>query len=403
MNIFLKGFFFLALVCSTKCENHSTNGQTGAAGKKLRGMSATSSPCNQEMMVAYGLKGHNNSEDNVHPYCPSVKDNCCTVEDAEKSMLFWLTEGSRKLEAYYESYLYSLKYLLGFAQEVDKLANEMDKQEHPSKCRYAAQDFKKMNWNPQMVKEVYKSFVEALESMGGIRKGFFCVLCDVTTQNRMKDMWAITNAFYSDRIYFDKEFCTELVDNTIRASYYQSFYLKRYLENAVTLMSCKNGVQETPEYEVSYWTRKQVELCYQFKNKELFFFCENYCENFHLTKGSEILDGNVRQLVSFVSYFKSNKDESFFDSDNNFLTDYLGYTEEFILDNSEKPGEDLVFFRAATTQLELDKFVTDVLYTGGFNPFDMTENALYPLNLASVNKFTSALVFGFVTILIKWI
>jgi hypothetical protein len=351
------------------------------------------------MMLAYGIEGHSKSEANVHPYCPAVKDNCCTPDDAQVSMRYWLSSGSRNIEQYYETYLYALKYLLGFAQEVNKLSEELDKPDKPGNCRDAAQDFKKMNWNPQLVKEIYKTFIEALEAMGDVRKGFYCVLCDVTTQNRLRDYWAISNVFYQDRIYFNREFCEELVDYTIRASYYQAFYLKRYLNNAVELMSCKSGIKEYPEYEVSYWTRKEVELCYQFKNKQLFFFCENYCENFHLTRGNHILDGNVDQLVNFVRYFKENKDNSFFDSDNNFLLGSIGYVEEIILENNEKASKDLVFFRATTSNVQLNKFKTDVLYTGGFNPFDSTEGSLYPLNLASSKIFNVMVLVGLITLM----
>ena len=392
MNFFLKGFMIAITVITVRGSEytnpHNSAGSGTVGGTKKRGMNSTNSPCNQEMMLAYGLSGETHSTANVHPYCPSVQDNCCSAMDAELSMKYWLSEPERKLEAYYESYLYSLKYLLGFAQEVDKLADEMEKPEQSSDCREAAKDFKSMNWNPQIVEEIFRSFVQALEAMGEVRKGFYCVLCDVNTQNKLKDYWSIANLAYKDRIYFSKEFCEELVDNTIRASYYQAFYLKRYLTNAVELMSCKNGIRDVPSYDVSYWARKQVELCYQFKNKQMFFFCEDYCENFHLTRGNDILDGNVKQLSLFVSYFKENKDKSFFDSDNNFLLGSLGYVEEFILENHDGPGEDLVFFRPTTSQIQLDKFKTDVVYNGGFNPFDSTESSLYPLYLSSVKIMT---------------
>lgn len=352
-------------------------------------MTASNTPCNQEMMLAYGLEGHSNSQGNVHAYCPSVKDNCCTNDDAEVSMRYWLSEGERKLEAYYEAYLYSLKYLLGFAQEIEKLAKNLDEEDQPSECREAARDYKKMNWNPEIVKEVFRAFVEALEAMGSLRKGFYCILCDVTTQARLKDYMAITNVVYGDRIYFSKDFCQEMVDHTIRAAYYQVYYLKRYLENATKLISCKTGNRDVPEYEVSFWTRKKVELCYQFKNKQMFFYCEDYCENFHLTRGSHVLDGNVKQLTSFVEYFKTNRSKAFFDSGNNFLLGSLGYVEEFIFDNVDRPGDDLVFMRATTSVVQLDKFQTDVLYSGGFNPFDSTEHSLYPLILASEKVLTA--------------
>ena len=413
MNNFLSWILCLTFILSVSTMEYTRTIPTTSSSGKVSGtgttgttvkrgaMTASQSPCNQEMMLAYGLEGHSNSQGNIQPYCPAVKDNCCLPEDAEVSMRYWLSEGSRKVEGYYEAYLYSLKYLLGFASEVNKLADSMDKPDKPNKCRTAAQDYKKMNWNPQLVKEIFRSFIQALEAMGDIRKGFYCVLCDVNTQNRLRDFWSISNIFYQDRIYFSRDFCQELVDYTIRASYYQAFYLKRYLNNAITMMSCQNGIKEHPKYEVAYWTRKQVELCYQFKNKQMFFFCENYCENFHLTRGSDILDGNVKQLETFVSYFKANRDNSFFDSDNNIFLGSLGYVEDYILENIDGPSDDLVFFRATTSNVQLDKFATDVLYTGGFNPYDSTEGSSYPITLSGINIFTQIISFVMMVLLVR--
>ena len=61
-----------------------------------------------------------------------------------------------------------------------------------------------MNLNPQITKDIYKTYTDALEELGKLRKGFYCILCDGKTQENLRDFWVSTNLFYKDRVYFDK-------------------------------------------------------------------------------------------------------------------------------------------------------------------------------------------------------
>lgn len=61
-------------------------------------------------------------------------------------------------------------------------------------------------------------------------------------------------------------------------------------------------------FEVSFWTNQRVKNCYFFKDKFFFFFCENYCEEFHLTKSEGIFDGELEQIKKFVDQIMENKE-----------------------------------------------------------------------------------------------
>ena len=61
-----------------------------------------------------------------------------------------------------------------------------------------------MNLNPQITRDIYKTYNNAIEELGKIRKGFYCILCDARTQENLRDFWLSTNLFYKDRVYFDK-------------------------------------------------------------------------------------------------------------------------------------------------------------------------------------------------------
>lgn len=306
-------------------------------------------------------------------------------------MKLWQTDSMRKIEAYYETYLYSLKYILGFAYEVNILADEFAESDR-SGCQHAAKEFKKMNINREVAKEIFKAFVDSLEKMAEIRRGFYCVLCDAVTQSRLKDYWAITNVFYSDRVYFNQQFCQDIVEHTIRAAYYEIFYVKKFAELTSTLMSCKMGKSNLSEldYEIPYWTEQQVKNCYYFKNKYFFFFCENYCEKFHLTKANAIFDGNLEQLEKFVDFISRHRRDAFYDDDNNFLLGGVSWQEDYLAENFREFKENnnnKIFFRPVTNQIMLDRFETDVLLDGGFNPLDSTQGSMYPIELAGVLRF----------------
>lgn len=38
-----------------------------------------------------------------------------------------------------------------------------------------------MNLNPSMTKDIYSSYNKTMESMGDLRRGFYCILCDAKT------------------------------------------------------------------------------------------------------------------------------------------------------------------------------------------------------------------------------
>lgn len=357
----------------------------------------TAVQCNQQMMTSYGLEGYTTAQVQTHKYCPSITQNCCTAADETMSMQLWNNQYKYTIENYYETYLYSIKYILGYSQEVYKLAQEFKDADNAT-CKSAAMDFIGMNFNVQITQDVYKSFVTSLEKMGDVRRGFFCVLCDARTQEKLKDFWSSSNLFYHDRIYFSKDFCRKLVDQTIRASYFTIFYLKRFADNMGKLVNCKTGNSKVLEYEIPYTTSQQVKNCYYFKNKYFFFFCENYCEKFHLVKANAVLDGDLGELKKFVEHVMENRDAAFMSPSNNILMNGLGFEEDYLKDKYKTVFDDVIFFRASTNQVMLDTFKTDVVYYGGMDPWESCESSLYSLVLSSAG-LAKAVIMGLIMLL----
>lgn len=360
---------------------------------------ATVVACKQDMMLSYGLEGYNTARVSTHKYCPMITQNCCTPGDETTSLQLWNNQNKFLVERYYETYLYSIKYLLGFSQEVFRLANDFQNSTNAT-CKAAAVDYIAMNFNFKITQDVYKSFVISLEKMGDVRRGFYCILCDARTQEKLQDFWSSSNLFYKDRIYFSKEFCRKLVDNTIRASYFTVFYLKRFVENMTQLVNCKTGNTTNLEYDIPFMTKQQVKNCYYFKNKYFFFFCEKYCEQFHLTKANSIFDGDIFELKKFVEHIMATRNSAFYYPSNNLLMDGVGFEEDYLKYYYSEVTKDVVFFRPTTTQVMLDQFKTDVVYYGGMDPWESCENSLYQLVLASAGLI-KAIAIG-VIVLLSW-
>lgn len=354
-----------------------------SGGSSASKASSGQTRCNQEMMTSYGLTGEAFATTASHKYCPMIRENCCTSSDAETSMTIWKTEFRPKIERYYETYLYSLKYILGYSTEIGKLADEFSKST-VSDCKAAAQEFVKMNVSPKVTQDIYKSFVISLEKMSDVRRGFYCTLCDANTQQELIDYVSAVNLFYNDRIYYSKEFCKKLVDSTIRASYFAVFFLKPFAELSSTLINCRanNGTKLT--YEIDYWTRTQVKNCYYFKAKYFFFFCERYCEKFHLVKPSDILDGNLKELKKFVDHIMQYRQSVFLSPSNNYLMDGLSYEEDYLKEYLVSQINEKVLIKSSVSNVQLDKFETDIVYSGGMDPLASIENCAYPLVLSGV-------------------
>lgn len=337
--------------------------------------------CNQEMMLSYGLSGQSSPSPDPHQYCPSITSNCCTNQDEISSMYMWTTDSRPRVEVFYEVYLYMVKYILGFSAEGALLAKDFSTSSNDD-CKAAATEFTDLSLNPKLTSIIYGSYADSFGAMGNIRSGFYCILCDALTQQALQDFWSVTNLFYSDRIYFSSEFCVTLVDKTIQSSYFAATFLKTYTTSLAKLMQCKNGSPGVLKFEMSFLTVQQVKNCFFFKNKYFFFYCEFYCQRFDLVSKSDILESDYDQLKTFFVYIRDNKSNTFYNPNNNVLS-AGAYEEKYVTDNLSYASGIKVFFPAASSHsVDLSKYSTDIVYTGGMNPWISVTKGLYPLAIS---------------------
>ena len=342
--------------------------------------------CNKKMLNSYGLTGNSSAQETTHKYCPMINKNCCNPKDETLTMHMWNSNSKYGIEKYYEMYLFSLKYLLGFSDEGFNLANDFAQSKN-SVCREAADEFVNLKIDNNVALEMYRNFEYSLEKIGDLRRGFYCILCDAKTHNDLKEFWNTPNEKYRNRLYFSQDYCKKLVTDTIKTSYYTVNYLKKFLESLSTLVSCKANNTTQLEFPVSHEEKLKVRNCFFFREKYFFFFCEKYCESLEITKPSPIFDGNLKALRNFVNHIALYRKEVFYyPSRNNFIKD-ISHIEGFLKNNFKDAIETDIFIRSTNNNLTFDKMKTDVVYHGGIEPFDSVENSLYQIVLSGVDVF----------------
>ena len=150
--------------------------------------------CNTELLINYGLKGTSEPTITNHQFCPAIAQNCCTNEDEVRSMEIWNAEIKPVVERHYETFNHSIKYILGYSQEVYALAMRHKTNANPT-CRTASENIINLDLNIKVTKEIYQTMIAAIHKMAEMRRGFYCVLCDARTQSKLSDFWNSTNFF----------------------------------------------------------------------------------------------------------------------------------------------------------------------------------------------------------------
>lgn len=81
--------------------------------------------CSQVLMNMFKMQGLAKPETRVHPSCPNVTVSCCSEADDKRSLELWNSSLKPLVEVRYESVINSLKYLLGWGQEIYRIADEL--------------------------------------------------------------------------------------------------------------------------------------------------------------------------------------------------------------------------------------------------------------------------------------
>lgn len=338
--------------------------------------------CNKEILISYGLNGLAKPEFYVHKQCPYLHNNCCSQKDYEKSEIYWQNSNKKKIETYYNTYIISIRYLLGFYKQINVLAHEFENSSY-QKCKSAAEDQISLDFKSEQIKNLFETIIISINKMTRLRENFYCLLCDSYSQASLKDYWSSTNRV-RDKVFLSKDFCLNLVKDNIEVSFSRIISLTKYFENISVLINCKKGIPENDNLIFNNLNREgleSIQSCKYFGAKNLFFNCESYCQNFHLTKPNFVLDGNLFKLKDFFILVKENKSDTFTEFNNNVLSENINFDEDFLTDKFKNEDfENYIFFESFNGAIHLDQYETDVVYFGGMNPFSenlKSKNSVY--------------------------
>lgn len=92
---------------------------------------------------------------------------------------------------------------------------------------------------------------------------------------------------------------------------------------------------------------KHIKNCFFYKDKYFFFFCEKYCEKFHVTKYSPVFDGRLEEYKTFVNHVSTFRKEQFYLPTNNFLLDDTNGIERFLLDSYQTVLQNEILIKAS--------------------------------------------------------
>lgn len=162
--------------------------------------------CNRELLINYGLKGYGEPTITNHPFCPAISQNCCNNEDEGRTMEVWNAEIKPIVERHYETYIHSIKYVLGYSQEIYALAMRNKTSANPT-CRRASENIINLDMNIKVTKEIFQTMVAAVHKIAEVRRGFFCIMCDARTQSKLSDFWTSTNFFNRVSAWIMKRGC----------------------------------------------------------------------------------------------------------------------------------------------------------------------------------------------------
>lgn len=352
---------------------------------------APENTCNPHILSTYGLEGNFSPEHQDNPNCPNVHKNCCSRLDSNATQDHWQRDASKKISAYYETYLFSLKYILGFVEQANELAEDM-LESHRSVCKKAAERFKHMGLNRKNTSQIFQVMTKGLKTVAELRRGFYCAICDGDVHRRLDEAWQ--QGGDAERVMQVSEgFCENLVEKTIASAFFETFYIKEISEVMSVLVSCGKNIQhiEKLEYQLPVEGVEQVKNCFHFGKKYFFYHCSSYCERFNFARASGFFDGNLEQLRKFVEFLHEHRKGGFYNPSSNFLMDVDSWEENYLEKNFEEFGRHLnnneLFYVPEEEHLAFDRMSTEVVLDGGIDLFPSTADSAYRLILNRTTRW----------------
>ena len=410
--------------------------------------------CRSSVMLAYGLGGDASSLSEPNVWCPNIQQNCCGKEDQKRLPKLWKTT-SKRIATHSKLVLLIYKYILGFGKSFKRLSNQLimaveenagtgegkkgkkgdnvvtdedgyTYQVEPS-CVKAAEGIRELGFDESVkVRFYYHSLSERAQFMHNARRGFYCMMCSVEGLRAVKTTWSIFRWIYSNRVYYNREFCQMLVNYTFRISYelYKTF--NQYMRDVVKLTSCitkdpnaagKDGKQnnnnnsndnqnkaidtKSPIFKhmmknpLGIQSSVRFELCDMAETSNFLVFekCEFYCQKYHVAKPMPDFDGSIISMNRLYKYLSSV--EEIMPTDQNlFRADPLELKSTIKILQDKVYTTNKFMSPISLKEYDLAKYKSDFIYgSRGVNPLEIGKGSELPFeyNTARLLAVVSAI------------
>lgn len=417
-------------------------------------------------MGNYGLKGMEYPEMKMHRYCPSIRRNCCSGEDIARSMDLWITNDRDFIRKYYDTYLTSVLYLMGWVEESGKLALEFessgtkDFSSHNSNvrllkneqnnhgeeirkildplssdagpdfskseqdvCNYASAQMMSLRANKSTMKADYSAIKSYITKMIELRSGFYCNLCDADSQEKIDKMWkhSSTEEDSTPNVFiFGRQFCNEFLINSITIVKYVLDTFRKYLNSLALLLVCKKNSLEkkgaTSEFNAANKKLKfETAPIYKVGRDEYSTFTR--CDRLGRTSDAHACQDyctmfDLTAPNPFIDgdikqmrnfvMFVQKNKNLFIDNENTVMFEDVGVIENKLNMTWNNIFTKANFFASNDQFGVMDRFNTLIVLGDGANPFGVSTGNSYAVNLKRAGRFGVACLLALALLSLFW-
>lgn len=388
--------------------------------------------CNTNIMLAYGLGADATSLGERNEICPNVQQNCCGVQDQKRIYVLW-EKNSKRMAIHYKTVLLVYKYILGYGKKFTEMASKVStaftdaaeaskagnsKNSNPAKpttgavtyksdknCNKAAEKILNWGFGERALAEYYYNMItQRVQFLHNTRRGFYCMLCSIEGQKAIHNTPWIFAWLYSDRIYYNREFCQMLVDHSFRITYELAKTFNHYLRAIITVTTCvsmggaQGGSKPTDNRSntaamspsLKLMLKNPLDLGDYFKleicdlasgsNFLVFEKCEYWCQQWNIARPKSLFDGNAKSmkrlydyLVTFEPAMRSPESNLFKDDMIKMKTDLgIVFNKNIVV---------LKFLYPISSYQDLAKFKSDFVYSSkGINPMEIGKGNILPFS-----------------------
>lgn len=263
------------------------------------GTSLKMSFCHNELLYSYGVLNSGYLNRRSRLCMDATRESCCSPMSESIALGFWQSNNRVKVKLYAEGYLYAFKAILNYYENFTELAQKVrDFPSSPAVCKFAADDFIGRYLSKERIKEFIGRLAKAYEQLAFLRKGFYCTLCSVDSQQFFDPI--------KQTITFANKFCENSVQAFVKELYDRNEIYLRIFNLMVTLLDCDPNKEYIPDaytldMQLGLSAKNKLSTCYDafLKDKDPRVFisnCKDFCGAFSIAKATELFEGHFGKI-----------------------------------------------------------------------------------------------------------